>query len=72
MVLPVSIWLDNGLTIGFRIDRADGKVKIGKYFDPTKNEENTTLKCYEITLGGNDFVRWVKQDHDGMLGKKKS
>jgi hypothetical protein len=31
-VLPVSISLGNGLTSGFRIDSADGKVKIGETF----------------------------------------
>jgi hypothetical protein len=53
--------LDNGLTSGFRIDSADGKVKIGKNV--------TMLKCNEITLGGHDFVRSVTQFHDGMLGE---
>jgi hypothetical protein len=58
------------LTIGHRTDSADGKVKIGIYIDPTENEENATLKCNEITLGGNDFVRWETKDHDERLKKK--
>jgi hypothetical protein len=54
-VLPVSILIDNSLTIGHRTNSADSKVKIGKYFNPT--QENTTLKSNKIALCGPDFVR---------------
>jgi hypothetical protein len=43
------------------MNSADGKVKIGKHFQPTM------LKCNDITGGCHDFVRRITQDHNEML-----